>query len=176
MRYQLSTRPRPHLPLSHGPSHESTSRTGFGYPPKRNVISVSPLIYTEHASDSILDARRDSMDYLFILNDSASGSERSYNGLRLTMALLAQEPETRVTVFLMGDAVTCAATGKSSPEGCADLEQMMRRLLHQGEVLLCGACMDARALTEDEICEGARRSSMGELAERTARADKVIVF
>jgi len=51
------------------------------------VISVSPLIYTEHASDSILDARRDSMDYLFILNDPAYGTERSYNGLRLAILL-----------------------------------------------------------------------------------------
>jgi uncharacterized protein involved in oxidation of intracellular sulfur len=36
--------------------------------------------------------------------------------------------------------------------------------------------MDARGMTEDEVTEGARRSSMGELTERTAEADKVLVF
>jgi len=112
---------------------------------------------------------------LLIVNGPAYGSDETYNAIRLAVALSRRE-DVQARLFLMGDAVTCAATGKSSPEGCADLEQIMRRLLHQGEVLLCGACMDARALTEDEICEGARRSSMGELAERTARADKVIVF
>jgi len=43
-------------------------------------------------------------------------------------------------------------------------------------VLLCGACMDARGIADDEIAQGARRSSMAELAERTIRADKVLVF
>lgn len=116
------------------------------------------------------------MDYLFILNDPAYGTERSYNGLRLAMALLTEDPEASVTVFLMGDAVTCAKARQKTPDGYYNLERMLKPLVRQGEVLLCGTCMDARALTEDEICEGARRSSMGELAERTARADKVIVF
>jgi uncharacterized protein involved in oxidation of intracellular sulfur len=32
------------------------------------------------------------VNYLFILNDPAYGTERSYNGLRLAMSLLTQEP------------------------------------------------------------------------------------
>jgi sulfur relay (sulfurtransferase) complex TusBCD TusD component (DsrE family) len=49
-------------------------------------------------------------------------------------------------------------------------------LARGGELLLCGTCMDARALREDEIIDGARRSSMNELAERTLAADQVLVF
>lgn len=45
-----------------------------------------------------------------------------------------------------------------------------------GTVALCGVCMDARGLTETEIIEGARRSSMDDLASMTAAADKVLVF
>jgi uncharacterized protein involved in oxidation of intracellular sulfur len=114
--------------------------------------------------------------YLFILNDPAYGTERSHNGLRLAVALLAQEPEAEVTVFLMGDAVSCAKTGQKTPDGAYNLERMLEPIASEGEVLLCGTCMDARALGDSEIAEGTRRSTMGELAARTADADKVLVF
>jgi len=114
--------------------------------------------------------------YLFILNDPPYGTERSYNGLRLAMTLLTQEPDVDVTVFLMGDAVSCAKTGQKTPDGYYNLERMLKPIVRKGEVLLCGTCMDARGMTEDEVTEGARRSSMSELTERTAEAGQVLVF
>jgi uncharacterized protein involved in oxidation of intracellular sulfur len=36
--------------------------------------------------------------------------------------------------------------------------------------------MDARGLSDEEIVEGARRSTMNELAEHTLGADKALVF
>ena len=116
------------------------------------------------------------MKYLFILNDPAYGTERSYNGLRLAMTLLTQEQDVEVTVFLMGDAITCAKRGQKTPDGYYNLERMLKPIVRKGEVLLCGTCMDARGVTEDEICEGTRRSSMSELTQKTAEADKVLVF
>jgi uncharacterized protein involved in oxidation of intracellular sulfur len=114
--------------------------------------------------------------YLLILNDPAYGTERSYNGLRLAMTLLSQEPDAEVTVFLMGDAVTCAKAGQTTPDGYYNLERMLKPITRKGRLLLCGTCMDARGMTEAEVTDGARRSSMGELTERTAEADKVLVF
>lgn len=116
------------------------------------------------------------MKYLFILNDPAYGTERSYNGLRLAMSLLTQEPDADVTVFLMADAVSCAKTGQKTPDGYYNLERMLKPILRKGELLLCGTCMDARGMTEDEIVDGGRRSTMSELAQRTAEVDKVLVF
>ena len=116
------------------------------------------------------------MKYLFILNDPAYGTERSYNGLRLAMTLLTQEQDVEVTVFLMGDAITCAKRGQKTPDGYYNLERTLKPIVRKGEVLLCGTCMDARGVTEDEICEGTRRSSMSELTQKTAEADKVLVF
>jgi uncharacterized protein involved in oxidation of intracellular sulfur len=43
-------------------------------------------------------------------------------------------------------------------------------------VLVCGSCIDARGLTAGELVDGARRSSMEELARRTLDADTVLVF
>ena len=114
------------------------------------------------------------MKTLLILNDPPYGTERSYNGLRLAKALSGKEAE--VTVFLMADAATCAKSGQKVPQGYYNLELMLKSIIRKGEVLLCGTCMDARGISDDELVEGAKRSTMAELAERTVAADQVLVF
>jgi uncharacterized protein involved in oxidation of intracellular sulfur len=115
------------------------------------------------------------MRCLIVLNDPPYGTERSYNGLRLAASLLKNE-DVEVDVFLMADAVLCAKAGQKTPDGYYNLERMLKPVVRKGEVLLCGTCMDARGLTEGELTQGARRSSMLELTERTIAADKVLVF
>jgi uncharacterized protein involved in oxidation of intracellular sulfur len=112
---------------------------------------------------------------LLIVNGPAYGADETFNALRLAIALTGRA-DTAVTVFLMGDAVTCAKAGQKTPDGYYNLERMLKPIVRKGEVLLCGTCMDARALTENEICEGTRRSSMSELTAKTADADQVLVF
>lgn len=113
------------------------------------------------------------MNTLFILNDGPYGTERSYNGLRLARAL-AKEDGQEVKVFLMGDAVACAKAGQKVPAGYYNAGDMVRMV--GGEVGLCGTCMEARGITDEQIVSGARRSTLKELAEWTAAADKVLVF
>lgn len=113
------------------------------------------------------------MNTLLILNDGPYGTERSYNALRLARQLGKLEGET-VRVFLMGDAVACAKSGQKVPEGYYNAGDMVRMV--GGEVRLCGTCMDARGMAVDLVVEGAQRSTLKELAEWTAAADKVLVF
>ncbi len=113
------------------------------------------------------------MNTLFILNDAPYGTERSYNALRLARALAKTDGQT-IRVFLMGDAVACAKSGQKVPDGYYNAGDMVRMV--GGEVSLCGTCMDARGMTEEQVVEGARRSTLKELAEWTAAADKVLVF
>jgi uncharacterized protein involved in oxidation of intracellular sulfur len=117
------------------------------------------------------------MKVLFVLNDPPYGTERTYNGLRLAHALLKKNPATETTVFLMADAVAAAHKAQKTPDGFYNIERMLKRVLAgNGRVLLCGTCMDARGLTDGDIMEGARRSTMDELAAAAAAADKVLVF
>lgn len=116
------------------------------------------------------------MKYLFILNDPPYGTERSFNALRLIQALLKTEPEPEISVFLMADAVACAKTGQKTPNGYYNLERMVRSVARQAPVVLCGTCMDARGIGDDDIVAGAERGTMPQLAEMTAGADKVLVF
>ena len=117
------------------------------------------------------------MRALIILNDPPYGTERIYNAIRLAHALLKKEPQTAVTVFLMADAVVAAKAGQKTPDGYYNIERMLKRVLAgKGEVILCGACMDARGLDDAALMEGAHRSTMDELAAATIDADKVMVF
>jgi uncharacterized protein involved in oxidation of intracellular sulfur len=114
---------------------------------------------------------------LLILNDPPYGTERCYNALRLALALLKRAPDAEVTVFLMADAVTAARTGQKTPDGYYNLERMLRRVAAgKGAVLLCGTCMDARGMMDDDVMDGARRSTMEALADATVSADRVLVF
>ena len=113
---------------------------------------------------------------LLILNDPPYGSERCYNGLRLANTLLKEEPVPEVTVFLMADSVACAKASQKTPDGYYNLERMLKGIVRKATLLLCGTCMDARGIAEDELLAGARRSTMAELTELTVAADKVIVF
>lgn len=115
------------------------------------------------------------MKTLFIVNDPPYGTERAFNALRLALAM--EKTGAEITVFLMADAVAGARRGQKTPDGYYNIERMLRRVLSaRGTVLLCGTCMDARGLGEDDVLEGARRSTMDELAAATAAANKVLVF
>lgn len=116
------------------------------------------------------------MNVLMILNDPPYGTERCYNGLRLAKSLLANDSSIELTVFLMADATVCAKRGQNPPKGFYNLELMLKPVIRQGRVLICGNCMDARGMTNEDITEGTSRSNMGELATATLAADKVLVF
>lgn len=115
------------------------------------------------------------MKVLMILNDPPYGSERCYNGLRLAKAMQSKQ-DVEVSVFLMADSVVCAKRGQKVPQGYYNAEMMIRAVVRKGRVLLCGTCMDARGLTDDEITNGTTRSTMDELATLSVDADQVLVF
>ena len=115
------------------------------------------------------------MKTLFILNDPPYGTERSYNGLRLARAL-AKQPDQQVKVFLMGDAVACAKGGQKVPEGYYNAADIVKMVAAAGEVGLCGTCMTARGIGDEELVPGAARKALSDLAAWTAEADKVLAF
>lgn len=116
------------------------------------------------------------MKTLFILNDPPYGTERSFNGFRLARAL-AKHPGSEIRVFLLGDAALCAKAGQKVPEGYYNIEFFATSILkHGGQIGVCGMCMDARALKDEEMIPGAAHSTLEHLAEWTEWADKVLVF
>lgn len=116
------------------------------------------------------------MNILLILNDPPYGTERSYNGFRLAGSL-AKRDDIEVRVFLMGDAVGCAAANQKVPDGYYHLDRMLGSAARHGaDVGCCGTCLDARGMEDDRLTNGARRSTLDELTDWTVWADKVISF
>jgi uncharacterized protein involved in oxidation of intracellular sulfur len=116
------------------------------------------------------------VNVLVILNDAPYGNERSYNGLRLAIALSKVEGTT-LKVFLIADAVACGKAGQKTPDGFYNLERMLHGLASHGvEIGTCGSCMDARGMADEDLAVGVCRSSMPQLAQWTLAADKVVTF
>lgn len=68
-------------------------------------------------------------------------------------------------------------SGQKVPECFYNIQVMVGRVLRdRGQVGVCGTCMDARGITEAEMVEETRKSSLAELAASTRWADKVIAF
>jgi uncharacterized protein involved in oxidation of intracellular sulfur len=91
---------------------------------------------------------------------------------------MAKREGMQVRVFLIGDAVACAKRGQRVPAGNYSLGAMLGMLAqNHGEVGICGSCLDARGVTNADLAQGTRRTSMEERAIWSGEwADKVIVF
>jgi uncharacterized protein involved in oxidation of intracellular sulfur len=106
----------------------------------------------------------------------AYGDERSYNGLRLA-GTLARRDGTQVKVLLIGDGVTCAVAGQKMPDVNYHLDRMITAPGHRDvEIGCCATCMDARAITDDQLQSPAHRASLEDLTDWVLWADKTITF
>jgi uncharacterized protein involved in oxidation of intracellular sulfur len=111
---------------------------------------------------------------LLTVNGPAYGADETFIAVRLAVAL-AKRNDVDVTVFLMGDAVTCAIAGQRTPDGYYTLDRMLGSFArHGGHLACCGTSLDARGLTKEHIVEEAPLSSMHELAAWTVEADQVL--
>ncbi|OGT81011.1 MAG: hypothetical protein A3H91_18135 [Gammaproteobacteria bacterium RIFCSPLOWO2_02_FULL_61_13] len=117
------------------------------------------------------------MNILFILNDAPYGSEKTYNALRLAMALQKDHPGANIRIFLMADAVTAAIPAQGTPQGYYNIERMMKSLITKGgQVKLCGLCCEARGIKALPLLEGTEIGTMSQLAQWTVESEKVLVF
>jgi uncharacterized protein involved in oxidation of intracellular sulfur len=116
------------------------------------------------------------MHLLFIIHDAPYGSERPYQALRLADALIKVEPELELTIYLTADAVGCAKTGQDTPQGYYNIERMLKPLARNQSVMACRTCMSARGLKAMELIDGVVETRLGDLAQLTLEADKVLVY
>jgi len=115
------------------------------------------------------------MTITIVLNDPPYGTERSYNGLRLALAL-QKNPNNRARVFLMPDSVFAALKDQDTPTGYYNIGRMLTGVSRAGEVRACIACMNARGLKEEQLIEGVTSGNMALAAEWVESSDRVVTF
>src|SRR5579863_3479087 len=113
---------------------------------------------------------------LIILNEGPYGTERSYNALRLAGAIAKREGE-QLKIFLIGEAASCAKAGQKVPQGYYNIEVMLHSAATHGvEIGVCGTCMNARGISDQELADGSHRSTLEQLADWASWADRTLVF
>ena len=116
------------------------------------------------------------MHVLIIINDPPYGSERPYQALRLADALQKIEEELELTIYLTADAVSCAKNNQKTPNGYYNVERMLKLIMKTGMIMACRTCLEARGLEQTDLMEGVHIARLGDLAELTLEADKVLVY
>jgi len=113
---------------------------------------------------------------LIIINEAPGEGERAYNALRFATALTA-DGDTEVRLFFMGEGAWCAVANQPDPANGHNIEWMLQRFLaghrHAG---VCRTCMEARAITAEQLIPGSRQSNLEELSRWTREAAQVMVF
>ena len=112
---------------------------------------------------------------LIILNDPPYGSERPYQALRLANAIQKIEDDAELTVFLTADSVFCGKINQKTPNGY-NIERMLKLVLKNGMVMACQTCLEARGLSQSDLIEGIHVAKLGDLAQLTLEADKVLIY
>ena len=114
------------------------------------------------------------MKYLFIFNDSPYGSQRTYNGLRLAVALSKRET---IRVFLLGDGVTAGLSGLAPAHADYNPQEMLKQLSGSGaRIGACRTCPEARGIGDEQIVPFAVRSTLDDLVNWTEDAEQVLTF
>lgn len=117
------------------------------------------------------------MKILIIINDGPYGTEKAYNALRIANQFNKDKPDTEVVIFLMADGVNCAIPNQNTPNGYYNIERMLKLSTRKGaRLLLCGSCLEARGLKNNELVDKAEISTMEELTEEISTSDKVLTF
>jgi len=65
-----------------------------------------------------------------ILNHAPYGNEKSYNALRLALALMKQKEQVRV--FLMDDGVVNGLQNQKTPDGYYNVERLLKGVIRRG--------------------------------------------
>lgn len=79
--------------------------------------------------------------------------------------MLSRSKGHEVKSFLIGDAAACAKAHQKVPLGYDKLEVMLTGARGGVELGVCGTCMDARGNAEEELVEGASRSTLAALTD-----------
>ena len=115
------------------------------------------------------------MRYLLVFNDSPYGNQRTYNGLRLAVALV--KASLKVNIFLLGDGVTAALDGFNPAHADYNPQEILKFVAEHGtEIGVCRTCLEARGIPDTALLTGATRSTIDQLVAWTEECEKVLVF
>ena len=110
--------------------------------------------------------------FTIIIADGAYTKERPFTMLRFAYTALLEDH--KINIFLVEDGIFVGKK-KQDPVSYDNLEKWMKDVISEGAtVKVCGVCMKARGVTEEELIEGIQKTTMNGLVEMCVEADNVL--
>ena len=110
--------------------------------------------------------------FTIVIADGPYTKERPFTMLRFAYTALLEEH--KINIFLVEDGIFVGKKNQD-PSVYDKLEKWMKDIISEGAtVVACGVCMKARGMTDDELIEGIRKTTMNRLVDMCVEADKVL--
>ena len=110
-----------------------------------------------------------------ILNHAPYGTEKTYNGLRIALALKKKKED--VKIYMMDDGVLNAIRGQKTPDGYYNIERLINSLVKRNsDVYIWGSCSDTRGVSENIVIDGIKRGGIDILADWIISSDNVLTY
>jgi tRNA 2-thiouridine synthesizing protein D len=99
-------------------------------------------------------------------------NERPYTMLRFAYTAILQGH--KVNIFLVEDGIWVGHKNQD-PTTYDNVGKWLSDVIEEGaKVLVCGVCMKARGMSEEELIEGCQKTTMNGFLEMCEEADKIL--
>ncbi|MFX1390744.1 MAG: DsrE/DsrF/TusD sulfur relay family protein [Promethearchaeota archaeon] len=110
--------------------------------------------------------------FTIIIGDGGYTKERPYTMLRFAYTALLDDH--KVNIFLVEDGIFVGKKNQD-PTTYDNIGNWMKDVISEGaNVKACGVCMKARGMTEEELMEGIKKTTMNGLVEMCQEADNIL--
>lgn len=110
--------------------------------------------------------------FTIAIGSSQYTKERPYTMLRFAYTALLDGH--KINIFLVEDGIWVAHKNQD-PSTYDNVGKWLSDVIEEGaKILVCGVCMKARGMSEDELMEGCTKTSMHGFLEMCEEADKIL--
>ncbi len=110
--------------------------------------------------------------FTIIIADGVYTKERPFTMLRFAYTALLEDH--KINIFLVEDGIFVGKKNQD-PAAYENVGKWMKDVISEGAIVkACGICMKARGMTEDELIEGIKKTTMNGLVEMCVEADNVL--
>lgn len=89
------------------------------------------------------------------------GGDETFSALMLASNLIM---DTKVNIFLMGEAVYTAKKNQKTPENYPNMGKLLQEIIKNGgKILGCLPCLKTRGMTEEDLIEGVKPGTITDL-------------
>ena len=110
--------------------------------------------------------------FTVVIGDGQYTKERPYTMLRFSYTALLEDH--KVNIFLVEDGIYVGKKNQD-PTTYDNVGKWMKNVVEEGaKVLVCGVCMKARGMADDELMDGLKKTTMAGFVKMCEEADNIL--